>query len=107
MRRWFDNLRIAVKLAVAPALAIFGLIGLAAGAYAVFETLRSDFVYLNDTAFARFSDAVVLRGDVSQVHAQLYHITSLANANDLQQATAHAGLEMKALADIVGRAKAL
>ncbi|MFL5281933.1 MAG: methyl-accepting chemotaxis protein [Rhodopila sp.] len=107
MRRWFNNLRIAVKLTMAPAAAIVGLIGLAAGAYAVFNNLREDFVYLNDTAFARFSDAAGLLADVNRVHGQLYWITSLASAGDMRQVTAHAQPVVKALADAVGRTKVL
>jgi methyl-accepting chemotaxis protein len=107
MKRWFANLRIAVKLTVAPAVAILGIIGLAAGAYAVFETLRADFVYLNDTAFARFSDASRLQADANRVHGQLYWITSLASAGDMQQAAARSGPEVKALAEVVTRTKAL
>src|SRR4051812_38068906 len=107
MRRWFNNLRIAVKLTMAPAAAIVGLIGLAAGAYAVFNNLREDFVYLNDTAFARFSDAAGLLADVNRVHGQLYWITSLASAGDMRQVTAHAQPVVKALADVVGRTKVL
>ena len=93
MIRWFAHLRIAVKVTVAPALAILGLIGLTAGAHAVFDSLRADFVYLNDIAFARFSDAVKLQGELNQAHGQLYLITSLANANDMQEALAHAKIE--------------
>ena len=37
MTGWFDHLRIAAKVAMAPALAILGLVALAAGSYAVFE----------------------------------------------------------------------
>jgi methyl-accepting chemotaxis protein len=107
MIRWFAHLRIALKVTVAPALAILGLIGLAAGAYAVFDSLRADFVYLNDIAFARFSDAVKLQGELNQAHGQLYLITSLANADDMQEALAHAKVEATAVANIVAHAKAL
>ena len=106
MRRWFERLSIAVKVTIAPALAIVGLVALSVGTYAVCGELRQDFVYLNDTAFARFSDAARLQTVVAQVHAQLYRIISLANANDTQQAAAQTGAAEHALADIVERAKA-
>ncbi len=106
MTGWFDHLRIAAKVAVAPALAILGLVALAAGSYAVFEELRQDFIYLNDTAYARFSDAVRLQAGVSQAQVQLYRIISLANADDMQQAVAQLGTADRLLAEIVERAKA-
>src|SRR3954447_23951887 len=71
------------------------------------NNLREDFVYLNDTAFARFSDAAGLLADVNRVHGQLYWITSLASAGDMRQVTAHAQPVVKALGDVVGRTKAL
>jgi methyl-accepting chemotaxis protein len=104
--QWFNNLKIVVKVAVAPALAILGLIALSVGTYAVLGNLRSDFVYLNDTSFARFSDAVRLQAMAAEAHALAYRITSLANANDVQQASAQVGSAKCALADIVDRAKA-
>ena len=106
MTGWFDHLRIAAKVAMAPALAILGLVALAAGSYAVFEDLRRDFIYLNDTAFARFSDAVLLQASVSKAQAQLYRIISLANADDLQQAKVQLGAAEHLLAESVDRAKA-
>ena len=106
MTGWFDHLRIAAKVAMAPALAILGLVALAAGSYAVFEDLRRDFIYLNDTAFARFSDAARLQAGVSQAQAQLYRIISLANADDMQQANVQLGTAEHLLAEIVDRAKA-
>jgi methyl-accepting chemotaxis protein len=104
--RWFDTLKIAMKVAVAPALAIFGLIALSVGTYSVLGTLRSDFVYLNDTSFARFSDAVRLQTAAAEAHAWAYRITSLANANDVQQASAQMASAKRALADVIDRAKA-
>ena len=61
---------------------------------------------MNDTAFARFSDAVRLQASVSQAQAQLYRIISLANADDMQQAIAQLGTAERLLAEIVERAKA-
>jgi methyl-accepting chemotaxis protein len=106
MTRWFEHLSIALKVTIAPALAILGLVALSVGTYAVFGELRQDFVYLNDTAFARFSDAARLQTVVAQAHARLYRIISLANANDTQQAAAQTGAAEHALVDIVERAKA-
>jgi hypothetical protein len=60
-------------------------LALAAGSYAVFEDLRRDFIYLNDTAFSRFGDAGGLQAGVGKP-GQLYRIISLANADDMQQA---------------------
>ena len=106
MTRWFENLRIAVKVTIAPMLAILGLVVLSAGTYSVFAELRRDFEYLNDTAFARFSDAARLQTAAAEAHALVYRITSLASANDMQQAAAQMDGAKRALADIVVRAKA-
>ena len=86
MWQWFGDLRIAGKVAVAPVLAIAGLLLLSVGAWHQFTTLRSDFRYMNDVAFDRFGKAVRLQAEVRLAHAQLYRITSLANANDAPQA---------------------
>ncbi len=107
MRRWFDNLHLAVKLTIAPAVGILALVGLATGAYSVFHGLRQDFVYLNDVAFARFGEAAKLRAEVGQAHALLYQITSLANANDLEQAIAHIPPEQVVLDTVIADAKSL
>jgi len=107
MPKWFENLRIVVKVTIAPAMAILGLVVLSAGTYTVFAELRRDFEYLNDTAFARFSEAARLQTAAAEAHALVYRITSLANANDMQQAAAQTGAAKRALADIVTRAKAI
>ncbi len=107
MRQWFEHLRIVVKVTIAPALAILGLVALSAGTYAVFAELRQDLEYLNDIAFSRFSDAVRLQTTAAEAHALVYRIVSLANANDMQQATAQTAAAKHALADIVARAKAM
>src|ERR1700722_5441695 len=79
MTAWFANLRIGAKSALAPALAILGLIGVAAGSVAVFERLTQDFRSLNETSFVRFADATELDRAVLRVNAELYAIGSLAS----------------------------
>ena len=76
--------------------------GACEGSYAVFEDLRRDFIYLNDIAFARFSDAVLLQASVSKAQAQLYRIISLANADDLQQAKVQLGAAERLFAESGG-----
>jgi len=107
MWRWFSNLRIAGKVAIAPTLAIIGLVLLSAGAWSQFGTLRRDVRYLNDVAFGNFSKAAKLQAEVRLVHAQLYRVTSLANANDANGATAQSKLVEQGLTRILADAGAL
>ena len=80
---WFADLRIGAKSALAPALAIVGLIAVAAGSVLVLQVLTRDFRSLNETSFVRFARATELDRAVLQVHAEIYAISSLAaNAND-------------------------
>ena len=83
MAAWFANLRIGAKSALAPALAILGLICVAAGAVLVFARLTQDFRSLNETSFVRFAEATNLERSALRVNAELYAIISLAaNANE-------------------------
>ena len=65
MFAWFANLRIGAKSALAPSLAIVGLIGVAAGSILVFHRLTQDFRSLNETSFVHFVQTIAgcyLRG---------------------------------------------
>ena len=103
----FRHLRIAGEVAIAPALALIGLLLLSAGAWLQFGMLQHDFRYLNDVAFGRFSKAAGLQADVRLAQAQLYQVTSLANANDAQQATEQSKVVGLALKRILADAQAL
>ncbi len=86
MFAWFANLRIGAKSALAPSLAIVGLIGVAAGSILVFHRLTQDFRSLNETSFVRFVQATELDRAVLRINAELYAIGSLAaNANEAAQ----------------------
>jgi methyl-accepting chemotaxis protein len=91
MFAWFANLRIGAKSALAPSLAIVGLIGVAAGSILVFHRLTQDFRSLNETSFVHFVQATELDRAVLRINAELYAIGSLAaNANDAAQVAGRA-----------------
>lgn len=78
-----DNLRLRTKLLVGPTLAIFGMIGLAFGAYLVFNGLRNDFRVLNEEVFARYSGSEQLQLALSHAHGQLNAAAAFAaNSED-------------------------
>ncbi|HZB93574.1 MAG TPA: methyl-accepting chemotaxis protein [Stellaceae bacterium] len=86
MPAWFENFRLAVKVALAPAAAILGVVVLAASSYVLFDDLTGDFHHLNDDAFVRFSEAAKLQNQVNYANAELYSVLSFAaNANDPKQ----------------------
>ena len=83
MTGWFANLTIRTKSALAPTLAILGLIAIAGGSVVVFQRLTQDFRSLNETSFARYADATTLEATVLRINAELYSISSFAaNADD-------------------------
>jgi methyl-accepting chemotaxis protein len=101
MTAWFANLRIEARSALAPALAIIALIGIAAGSILVFQRLTQDFRSLNETTFARFTEATRLERLVLRVNAELYAISSLAaNSNETARIAAR-------VADVTKRLDAL
>jgi len=75
---WLDNLKISLKIAVAPAATLVALMALVIGACLAFQGLRSDFRTLNEEAFARYQRAARLETVLSQFHAGLYRFTSFA-----------------------------
>ncbi len=91
MAGWFANRTISTKSALAPALAILGLIGIAGGSVVVFQRLTQDFRSLNETSFARYAEATTLEATVLRVNAELYSISSLAaNADEAAQVATRA-----------------
>jgi methyl-accepting chemotaxis protein len=102
MMGWLADLRIGAKSALAPALAILGLIIVAAGSVLVFQLLTQDFRSLNETSFVRFAKATELDRAVLQAHAELYAISSLAaNANDAAQVAARSAAVLQRLDEFI------
>jgi methyl-accepting chemotaxis protein len=103
MTAWFANLRIEPKSALAPALAIIGLICIALASILVFGRLTRDFRSLNETSFVHFTDATRFERSVLEVNAELYAISSLAaNSTDSEQVSRRTAAAMKRI-DALGR----
>jgi hypothetical protein len=108
MIAWFANLRIGTKSALAPALAILGLIGVAAGSVLVLQRLTLDFRSLNETSFVRFSEATKLDRAILRVNAELYAISSLAgNSNEATVIAARIAAVLKRADDLIRDANAV
>jgi methyl-accepting chemotaxis protein len=106
MTAWLANLRIEAKSALAPALAIIGLIGVAAGSFVIFERLTQDFRSLNDNSFVGFAEATQLDRAVLEVNAELYVISSLAaNSTETVQVAARAAAVLKRIDELVQAAR--
>jgi methyl-accepting chemotaxis protein len=102
---WFANLRIGVKSAIAPALAILGLMLVATGAVFVLGRLNADLRALGEVSFVRFVDASELERAVLKINAQLYATSSLAaNASDPAQLQARIGQLQQQLDGLATRA---
>jgi hypothetical protein len=101
MTAWFANLRIEAKSALAPSLAIIGLIAVALCSMLVFERLTQDFRSLNETSFVRFVEAARFEREVLQVNAELYAISSLAaNSTDTGQVAAQTAAVLKRVEEL-------
>ncbi|MGD0432521.1 MAG: methyl-accepting chemotaxis protein [Acetobacteraceae bacterium] len=108
MIAWFANLRIEAKSALAPALAIIGLIGVAAGSTLVFARLTQDFRSLNETSFVRYMEATQLNRTALQVNAELYAISSLAaNSTDSAQVAARTMSVLKRIDELTATANSV
>jgi len=101
MTAWFANLRIEAKSALAPSLAIIGLIAVALCSMLVFERLTQDFRSPNETSFVRFVEAARFEREVLQVNAELYAISSLAaNSTDTGQVAAQTAAVLKRVEEL-------
>jgi hypothetical protein len=108
MIAWFANLRIGTKSALAPALAILGLIGVAAGSVLVLQRLTFDFRSLNETSFVRIAEATKLDRAILRVNAELYAISSLAaNSNEAAVIAARIAAVLKRTDEITQNANAV
>jgi methyl-accepting chemotaxis protein len=96
MIAWFANLRIGARSAMAPALAVLGMIGVAAASVIVFEQLTQDFRSLNEVSFDGFAKATKFERSILQVNAELYAIGSLAaNSSEAAQVAARIATVLK------------
>ena len=108
MTAWFADLRIEAKSALAPALAILGLLSVAAGSMLVFERLTRDFRSLNETSFVRYTEATRLDRAVLEINAELYAISSLAaNSTETAQVATRVAAVLKQTDALVVTANAV
>jgi methyl-accepting chemotaxis protein len=106
MTAWLANLRIEAKCALAPALAIIGLVGVAAGSVVIFERLSQDFRSLNDNSFVGFARATQLDRAVLEANAELYVISSLAaNSTETMQVAARTVAVLKRIDGLIQTAR--
>ena len=118
MIAWFANLSIGARSALAPALAVLGMIGVAAASVMVFERLTQDFRSLNEVSFDGFAKATKFERSILQVNAELYAVSSLAaNSSEAAQLATRTATVLKrfdalskdatSVADLAGDSKML
>jgi methyl-accepting chemotaxis protein len=118
MIAWFANLSIGARSALAPALAVLGMIGVAAASVMVFERLTQDFRSLNEVSFDGFAKATKFERSILQVNAELYAVSSVAaNSSEAAQLATRTATVLKrfdalskdatSVADLAGDSKML
>jgi methyl-accepting chemotaxis protein len=78
---WFDNLRIVVKVALAPLMGVICIVFIGIGAHQTLDHMDRLFSRLDEEAFGRFAQATRLERDALALYADLFRVNSMAAAN--------------------------
>jgi methyl-accepting chemotaxis protein len=76
---WLSNVRMAIKLAISPAIALLALVTIVASACLILLSLQKDADFLNGTAFARVERVDRVEAAISRANGALYAAIAIAS----------------------------
>ncbi len=76
---WLSNVRMAIKLAISPAIALFALVIIVAAACLILLSLQKDADFLNGTAFARVERVDRVETAIGRANGALYAAIAVAS----------------------------